>query len=136
MSLLAVAALVLLVCAVAVSVARRTLAGRAAFLVSRRATTFMIRVVGAIVPLPSCLTRVLGAAYGDRAEVAACEGCGEAVSLVALMTCSCGHTAVRRAFAPCIACGSTLRFVGCPHCGHAVMRPAWFTQGHEPRRYR
>lgn len=133
---LAVVALVLLAGVVAVSAARKTLAGRLAFLVIRRATFFMLRILAGVVPLPSWLVRALGAAYGDRAELAICDGCGEAVSLVGLMTCSCGHTSVRRVFAPCIACGVALRFVGCPHCGQAVMRPAWFTQGYEPRRYR
>lgn len=134
---LPVVAIMLVAGAVAVSVVCQSWAGRAAVAVLRGTLRLTVRVVVMALPLPGWLLRMLGAAYGDLAVTALCEnGCGQRVSLVGLVECSCGYRSVRNAFAPCVACGVARRFLACPHCGVGILRPGWTTQDFEPRRYR
>lgn len=134
---LVVVGVVLLAGFVAVSSARQVWAGRLAFTIARMVVSMAMRLIATVLPVPSWLLRTLGAVYGDRAQTAVCQnGCGQTVSLVGLVQCSCGLANVRHAFAPCVACGLALRHMACPHCGLGILRPGWSTQGFEPRRYR
>lgn len=133
----AVFALMLLGFVMAYRFVTQTWAGAAAAWIVSLVVRLMLRAVGAAIPLPGSLLRSVGAVYGDLATTAVCEnGCGQRLSLVGLVECRCGFRSVRHAFSPCVACGTALRFMTCPHCGLGILRPGWSTQGFEPRRYR